>query len=103
MMVRGISERCDAEELQFQFEIGPVTGQSGRPKRAGERSAHPSAHPSGEFDGNSAATTGVDVNSAKAIEGSTPARGCFKCGEKGHRVANCAVKLQKMQRTGTHC
>ena len=36
-----------------------------------------------------------DCSSAKAIEGSTPVRGCYRCGMKGHVRANCTEKLCK--------
>jgi len=66
----------------------PARGQPNRPRRAGKRGAYPS----GDFGGDSAATAGGNGSSAKATEGSTFIGKCFKCGKKGHRIANCREK-----------
>ena len=66
----------------------PARGQPYRPRRSGKRGANPS----GESRGDSAATAGGNGSSAKATEGSTFVGKCFKCGKKGHMIANCREK-----------
>ena len=71
-------------EITLSVEVGPRMGQPDQPGRAGERGPYLS----GESGGGSTATAGGNDNSAKTAEGETLAGTCFKCGKKGHRVAN---------------
>ena len=46
-----------------------------------------------QVGGGSAAAAGGDGSSAKDTEGSSPVRGCYRCGKEGNIRANCTEKL----------
>ena len=97
-------------------EVGPERDQPDQPGRTGERGAYPSEvetrnlasrdgidrdrgndgrrgkHERGgrgtkEVGGGLAAAARGDGNSVKAAEGIAPAKGCYRYGKKGHRIA----------------
>ena len=46
-----------------------------------------------DVGGGSAAAAGGDGSSAKATDGSTPVRGCYRCDKESHVRTNCTEKL----------
>ena len=77
----------EARNLASRDSIGRERGKGGRWGKHGR-----GGRGMNEVGGGSVAAAGGDGNSAKAAEGCAPVRGCYRCDNKGHRIANCTDK-----------
>lgn len=90
-------ERCPCK-VRRRRASGDGRGKRGGGGKGngGRRGKHGSRGRSTKEDGGGSATAAGgdgDGSSAKAAEVSTPAKGCLRCGKKGHKVVNSTENL----------